>query len=157
VSNRVSDSVIEPRNWNILREMVIAARGRDIAQFRASARRLEQEVPVDEKANRYVTYLLWRQVKDTLGRQPEENDFEIVAHRAHGRVSQLLKVTPGDLEGVVRVVFGRSFEGFTIPAGDFILIGSAILGSLMENPEADLLGMYPKLAEWFKNKYSADS
>ncbi|WP_326837376.1 hypothetical protein VSH64_21190 [Amycolatopsis rhabdoformis] len=133
--------------------MAIAARGCDIAKFRASASRLEHEVPVDEKATRYVTYLLWRQVKDTLGRQPADSDFEIVAHRAHERVSQLLKVTPGDLEGVVRVVFGRSFEGFTVSAGDFILMGSAILGSLMENPVSDLGKIYPKLEEWYRNEY----
>ncbi|WP_236793344.1 hypothetical protein [Amycolatopsis sp. GM8] len=152
-SNRESGPVIEPQNWGILCEMILAARERDIARFHASALRLEHEVPVDDKATRYVTYLLWRQVEDALGRQPVEHDFEDVAVRAHDNASHILKASVADLEAVIRTVFGRSVEDYRIRAGDFILIGSAIVGSLMVNPKTDLSEIYSELTDWYKEEY----
>lgn len=141
---------LDTLNWELLRQSVTAAHQGDADAHVAALHRLEEEAPIDAKVGAYLWFLLRYRVADLLGRRPEERDLRELAMRFYPKFSKLIRGDQRQLEDTLLTVFEFAPEDRKVKGGRAVVMGSAALGVLLDNPEADLIAMRPHLAKWWQ-------
>jgi hypothetical protein len=141
---------LDVANWDLLHESVTAAHRGDPEAHVAALRRLEREVPVDAKAGIYLWYLLRYRIAALLGRRPTPHDLRELGGRIYPEFSKIIRCDQGQLEDMLLTAFEFASEDRKVKGGRAIVMGSAALGVLLEDPEAELAAMRPHLAEWWR-------
>jgi hypothetical protein len=138
--------------WRRLREIVSAAnRGNAKTHVLAFA-----TWPVDlplagqQRAGAYLLYLLYRQVKLTVGRPPTPEDLHELTVSAYPRFREILLAEEAQLEETFRRVFEFPPLRAPLKPGDFAVFSSVALGVLQANPQEELEVMRPGLASWLR-------
>jgi hypothetical protein len=137
--------------WRRLSQIVIAANRGDADAHALAIMRWPAEVPlaVQQRVGVYLLYLLYRQVKVILGRQPTAEDLHELTGDIYPKFSEILsKADEILLEETLRRVFELPPLRAPLKPGDFGVFSSVALGVLMTNPEVDLETMLPGLASW---------
>jgi hypothetical protein len=141
---------LDPVNWEILCAVVTAAHDGNVAAAQAATRRFDTDVPIDGQAGTYLRYLLRHRIVDILGGRPSEEDLQVIAARAYLRFNLVIRGSERLLENVLRTVFRMPVEGEKVTGGAFIVVGTAALGVLLDDPVADMEAMRPHLADWWR-------
>ena len=145
-----ADDGLDGPNWDLLLESVAAAHRGDAEAHVAPLRRLGHEVPADAKAGAYLWYLLRYQVAVLLGRKPSAEDLHELAVRFYPGFARLIRGDESRLEDTFLTVFGLAPEDRKVRGGVGVVMGSAALGVLLNDPEAELAEMRPHLAKWWR-------
>jgi hypothetical protein len=145
-----ADDGLDNANWQLLREILIAAHQGDAEGHVAALLRLERDVPADAKAGAYLWYLLRYRVAALLGRRPRPEDLHELAQRYAPKFAKLVRGGQGELEDTLLTVFDFTTLGRKVKGGKAIVVGSAALGVLLDDVEVELAEMRPHLADWWK-------
>jgi CheY-like chemotaxis protein len=89
-------------------------------------------------------------ITDTLRRRPTEKDLHEIALSAYPRSRQVVTADETLLEDVLRKVFEFPQLKTQIQAGQLAVLGSAVLGVLMDHPAADMEAARPHLIQWWQ-------
>jgi hypothetical protein len=74
----------------------------------------------------------------------------LLASRFYPQFSELIRGDQSQLEDTLLTVFALAAEDRKVKAGNAVVMGSAALGVLLDNPTADLETMRPSLADWWQ-------
>lgn len=152
-ADQASDG-LDTANWELLREVVTAAHQGDAEGHVAALLRLERDVPADAKAGAYLWYLLRYRVAAQLGRRPRPEDLHELAQRYAPKLAKLIRGGQDELEDTLLTVFHFPTYGRKVKGGKAIIVGSAALGVLLDDVEAELAEMRPHLADWWDRNAS---
>lgn len=144
-----ADDGLDTANWELLREIVTAAYQGDAESHVAALLRLEREVPTDAKAGAYLWFLLRYRVSALLGRRPRPEDLHELAQRYAPKFAKLIRGGQAELEDTLFTVFDFTTRGSKVKGGKAVIVGSAALGVLLNDVEAELAEMRPSLADWW--------
>jgi hypothetical protein len=140
--------------WRRLREVVSAANRGDADAHALAILKWPSDVPLvtQQRIGAYLLYLLWRQVKVTLGRMPTPEDLHELTDRVYPKFREILsRADKILLEETFRRVFEfRPLLEAPLRPGDFGVFSSVALGVLLTNPAAELEAMRPGLAAWLR-------
>ena len=138
--------------WKMMCAILVAANQGDSAAFIDASERLTQSLALEGQrlAGTYLLYLLQYRVIEILGHRPTREDLQRLADRATPKYARLLKVEASQLEDTLRTTFKFASPETELKGGRFAVSSSAALGVLLDNPLADLQGMRPHLAEWWR-------
>jgi hypothetical protein len=136
--------------WEVVRESTEAAHRGDANGHVAPLLRFERETPHDTKVGIYLWYLLRYRVAALLGRRPNREDLQALASQYYSQFSKLIRGDQSQLEDTLLTVFALAPEDRKVKGGNAVVMGSAALGVLLDNPAADLEGMRPHLAAWWQ-------
>jgi hypothetical protein len=135
------------RAWALTTDLVVAAHSLNpYAHVRAFKRLLKKG---DMRGGLYVYYLTSAHVEARCGHRPSPEDIQGVALSVFPGISRLLRVDVPKVEDLLRGYWKLETVGGEVIGSDAILIGSAVLGVMLERPEAQLEEMRPALSEWF--------
>jgi hypothetical protein len=149
-----ADDGLDGLSWDVLCQSVAAAHRGDAQAHAAPLLRYEREVPRDTRAGVYLWYLLRYRVAELLGRRPSPEDLHALAERSYPAFARLIRGDRSQLEDTLFTVFGLACEGRKVGGGMGVVMGSAALGVLLDDPETELAAMRPHLAQW--RRASAD-
>ncbi len=144
------DDGLDVANWNLLRESIAAAYRGDAGAHVAALRRLERDVPVDAQAGAYLWYLLRYRLAVLLGRRPSPEDLHELAERFYPQFAKLIRGGQAQLENTLLTVFDLAAADKRVKGGMAIVLGTAALGVISDDPETDLATMRPHLADWWR-------
>jgi hypothetical protein len=135
--------------WVRLRAVVAAASRGDSDAHALELLRWRNEVSLasQQHAGVYLLYLLYRAVKDMIGKSPTSVDLHEIAVSAYPRFREILRAEEAQLEDTFRRAFDLPLRGPLKP-GEFVVFSSAALGVLLMSPDEDLERMRPGLASW---------
>lgn len=138
--------------WKMMCAILVAANQGDSAAFIDASERLTQSLALEGQrlAGAYLLYLLQYRVIEILGHRPTREDLHRLADRATPKYARLLQVEASLLEDTLRTTFKFASPETELKGGRFAVSSSAALGVLLDNPLADLQGMRPHLAEWWR-------
>jgi len=136
--------------WKVLCESTQAAHRGDARAHVAPLLRYEQETPDDTGVGFYLWYLLRYRVLQILGRRPSREDLQMLAERFYPQFSALIRGNQRQLEDTLLTVFAFADDDRKVSGGNAIVIGSAALGVLLDDPKSRLTEMRPHLAEWWQ-------
>jgi hypothetical protein len=142
---------LDATNWELLQQSVTAAHQGNAEAHIAALRRLEREVPVDATVGVYLWYLLRYQVAELLGRRPAEKDLHDLAEHFYSEFAKLIRGDRSQLENMLLTVFEFAPENKQVKGGRAVVLGSAALGVLLDDPETELAAMRPHLEEWWRH------
>jgi hypothetical protein len=146
-ANRADDG-LDGLSWDVLCQSLAAAHRGDPDAHVAPLLRYEREVPHDTQAGIYLWYLLRYRVAELLGRRPSSEDLHALAERFYPAFAKLIRGDVRQLEDTLLTVFGLAPADRKVSGGMGVVMGSAALGVLLDDPEPDLAAMRPHLAEW---------
>ena len=135
-------------SWEVLCQSLAAAHRGDAQAHVAPLLGYEREVPHDVRAGLYLWYLLRYRVIEVLGRKPTPEDLHSLAERSYPTFAKLIRGDESQLEDTLLTVFGFAPEERKVSGGRAVVLGSAALGILLEDPETELAAMRPHLARW---------
>jgi hypothetical protein len=135
-------------SWDVLYQSVAAAHRGDDEAHVAPLLRYEREVPHDGRAGLYLWYLLRYRVAELLGRRPGQEDLHALAGCIYPAFAKLIRGDRSQLEDTLLTVFGLAAEDRKVSGGRGVVMGSAALGVLLDDPESELAAMRPHLAQW---------
>jgi hypothetical protein len=157
MSEAIADGLDEP-TWGILCESTEAAHRGDARAHVAPLLRLEQVPPHDIVVGFYLWYLLRYRVAEMLGGRPSPQDLHALAGRYCPHFSKLIHGDQRQLEDTLMSVFAFADEDKRVRGADAVVMGSAALGVLLDDPAHELTAMRPYLAEWWlRNKADLES
>jgi len=136
--------------WSRLVEIVSAAnRGDADAHFSAISKWPEELSLVGhQRAAVYLLYLLYRQVKTTIGRAPTQADLHELTSTVYPRFREILTADELLLEETFRAVFEFPPLRVTLKPGERVALSSVALGVLMVDPAREMEAMRPGMAGW---------
>lgn len=85
-----------------------------------------------------------------LRRRPSAEDLHELAVRFYPEFTRLIRGDESRLENTLLTVFGLAPEDRQIRGGMGVVMGSAALGVLLDDPETELAEMRPHLAKWWR-------
>jgi hypothetical protein len=141
---------LDERTWETLCESTEAAHRGDADGHVAPLLRFERETPDDSTVGFYLWYLLRYRVAEVLGRRPSAEDLHSLAQRYNPQFSRLIHGDQRQLEDTLLSVFALADEDRKVKGGDAVVMGSAALGVLVDDPLAELAVMRPHLARWWQ-------
>jgi hypothetical protein len=142
--------------WARLHTVVTSANRGDTDSHALELLRWRDEVPLasQQYAGIYLLYLLYRAVKDTLGRSPNQSDLHELTTSAYPRFREIMRAEEGQLEDTFRRAFDLPPLRPPLTAGEFVVFSSVALGVLLVNPDNDLEVMRPGLASWLQRNHA---
>jgi hypothetical protein len=149
----MADSVVDEEVWRRLVEIIRAAHELDRKEFVARARSFAEEVelPGHQRAGLYLWYLLRNALGAKVGgRVPTDAELTRISHDYIARLSTLVDAGRPIMEDTFRKVFERAPLKKEILPGELLLLASAALGVLYENPDDELSRMKPHLNNWWQ-------
>jgi hypothetical protein len=135
--------------WRILSTFVGAAARGDVTAARDAIPHMERGLPNDGQAGAYVWYLLRYRVVEILARRPSAEDLHDLAVTAWPRFAELVNADEHVLEDIFRSVFKFETAG-EVTGAKLIVLGSAALGVLLDDPDAGLEVIRPHLVDWWR-------
>ena len=144
----LADDGLDGLSWDVLCQSVVAAHRGDAEAHVAPLLRYEREVPRDGRAGLYLWYLLRYRVAELVGRRPGPEDLHALAERFYPPFAKLIRADRSQLEDTLLTVFGLTAEDRKVSGGTGVVMGSAALGVLLDDPETELAAMRPHLAGW---------
>lgn len=135
------------RAWALTTDLVVSAHSLNPYAHARTFKRLLKKG--DRRGGLYVYYLTSSHVEARCGRRPSLEDIHGVASSVFPGISRLLRIDVPKVEDLLRGYWNLETVGEAVIGSDAILIGSAVLGVMLERPEAQLKEMRPALAEWF--------
>lgn len=151
---------LDPVSWAAVCESTAAAHRGDAHAHVTPLLRLEREMPNDPRAGLYLWYLLRYRVAELLGRKPNAEDLHALAERFYPAFAKLIHGDRDQLENTVLTVFALVNAERKVSGGDAVVMGSAALGVLLDDPESELTAMRPHLAAWWQRnaaKFGVDA
>ena len=148
-----ADSVLDEEVWDRLAGIVRVAHGLDRVGFAALGRSFGTEVELrgHQRAGLYLWYLLRNALGAKVGgRVPVDAELARISDDYAGRFSAVVDVGRPLLEDTFHKVFERAPLTKTIGPGELFVLGSAALGVLYEDPDAELSRMKPHLNSWWQ-------
>ena len=144
---------IDEEVWSELVAVIGAAHALDREGFGAVMSSAGARLPLREqqKMGLYLWYLL-RQVLGRMagGRVPTDAELELISQRYGAKFRRLVKGDSILLGDTFRKVFERKPVLRDIGAGGLLVLGSAALGVLCDNPDEELAALKPKLDSWWR-------
>jgi hypothetical protein len=141
---------LDSLNWALLAGSVMSAHRGDAGAHVAALRRLERDVPAGARVGAYLWYLLRYRVVAMLGRRPGPEDVRELARRFWPEFAKLIRGDHSQLEDTLLTVFRFAAEDRKVKGGRAIVMVSAALGVLLDDPETELAAMRPHLAQWWR-------
>jgi hypothetical protein len=147
-----ADEEFDQELWQRLGKVIGAANRGDTRAHTAEFLLWAKEVPLarQQRAGLYLWYLLQYRITDTLRRRPTQQDLHEIALSAYPRFRQVVTADETLLEDVLRKVFEFPQLKTHIQAGQLAVLGSAVLGVLMDHPAADMEAARPHLIQWWQ-------
>jgi len=136
--------------WSVLRGFIAVAGRGDAAGVRSAIPRLERDLPNDGQAATYIWYLLRYRVIEILQRKPTPEDLHELAITTWPRFGEVVQGDERLVEDILRSVFKHPPIQEEITGAKLIVLGSAALGVLLDDPLAYLDAIRPHLAEWWR-------
>jgi hypothetical protein len=139
--------------WERLARIIRAAHERDREVFAALGRSFaaEMELRGHQRTELYLWYLLRYALGGKVGgRMPTDAELARISHDYAARFSAVVDADRPLLEDTFRKVFDRPPLTKQIGPGEVFVLGSAALGALYEDPDAELSRMKPHLASWWQ-------
>lgn len=146
---------LDALSWDTLCQSAVAAHRGDAEAHVAPLLRLEREAPLDTKAGLYLWYLLRYRVAELMGRKPSAEDLHALAERFYPKFAKLIRGDQRQLEDTLLSVFALAAEGRKVTGGNAVVMGTAALGVLLDDPEVELVVMRPHLANWWAQNAAA--
>ena len=136
--------------WATLSHFIATVGRGDAAAARSAIPRLERDLPSDGQAASYVWYALRYRAIEILERRPTPEDLHDLAISTWPRFGQIVQGDERLVEDILRSVFKHAPLQNEITGAKLIVLGSAELGILLNDPSADLDRIRPHLAEWWR-------
>jgi len=144
--------------WQTICEAVSAVSRGDPAAAQAATDRFAIRVPFDSQPTLYLWWLLRYRVANVLGRRPTADDLHEISQTARSEVLRIVR-DPRYVENTLLTVWKLASAEQEMESGR-LLVGSVVaLGVLLGDPDEDLEGARPHLAEWWRRnleKVTAD-
>lgn len=143
---------LDGRNWKIVVESATAAHRGDPDDHGAPLMRVAVK---DATPGLYLQYLLRYRVAAILGRRPTADDLHDLTDRFYPDFAKIIRGDRTQLEDTLLTVFDLVPEEDAVDGPMGVILGSAALGVLLEDPDADLAAMRPPLAKWWATRDDA--
>jgi hypothetical protein len=148
-SNPGGDGLDEAQ-WEILLDGVIASHDGDAVAAHAATRRYAARVPFDNQLGAYLWYLLRYRVAVMVDGRPTAKELREISGRARLKFAAVIRGDQNLLENVLRTVFRMASPQEKVVEGQFVVLGLAALGVLLDDPAADMQSMRPQLADYWR-------
>jgi hypothetical protein len=146
---------LDALSWDALCRSAVAAYRGDAEAHVAPLLRREWEAPHDTRVGLYLWYLLRYRVAELVGRKPSPEDLHALAERFYPKFDKLIRGDQRQLEDTMLSVFALAAEGRKVTGGNAVVMGTAALGVLLDDPEVELVAMRPHLANWWAQNAAA--
>jgi hypothetical protein len=145
-----TDDGLDGALWARLHTVVTSANRGDADSHALELLRWRDEVPLvsQQYAGVYLLYLLYRAVKETIARPPNQSDLRELAASTYPRFREIMRADEVQLEDTFRRAFDLPPLRPPLTAAEFVLFSSVALGVLLLNPDKDLEVMRPGLVSW---------
>jgi hypothetical protein len=84
-----------------------------------------------------------------LGRKPTPEDLHAMAVQFHSSFAVLIRGDQNQLENMLLSVFLMASDNQQVKGGMGVVVGTAALGVLLDDPESELAVMPPPLMQWW--------
>jgi len=153
---RTAPDGLDELRWRTLCKMIIAASmGDPTAAHRACSQLAERRPaePRDGHAAVYLWFLIRYRVLELLGRTPTEDDLHDLAVRFNPRFARVARQDrdPDLLQRTLRTYYELTTLDDEVAGGLVVVAGTAALGAMLDNPQAQLEAMRPHLAKWLRD------
>lgn len=139
--------------WDALRTVIMAASKGDADTHANVFRRWPGDAAAEgRRASLYLWYLLRYRIADVTGRKPSPGDLRDLAVRAYPRFALLIRRDVDQLEATFRTVYESAESPDHLKGGMFLIIGTAALGSLLDDADNELGVMRTHLVDWWRRK-----
>jgi hypothetical protein len=147
----LSGDPLDRAAWEALRGAILAA-GMGNANSHAEVFRHWPGSAAAEgrRASAYLWYLLRYRIAEVLGRRPTTGDLHDLVTRAYPRFGALIRGDEGRLEVTFRTVLEGTAAEDHLKGSMFLILGTAALGSLMDDADRELDAMRPHLLAWWR-------
>ena len=138
--------------WVAFSDAVRAAQRSDTSAHVEALRRLTPRLDLAQRAGMFVWYALRYRTVAILGDSPLEEDIASITADAYRHVSALAHVDESRVRDTLLTAFGLIEPGRRVVRGDFVVIGTALLGALVDDVDAELKQMHEDMAEWYARR-----
>jgi hypothetical protein len=139
--------------WGALRTAILAANKGDAQAHAAVFRRWPGDAAAEgRRASLYLWYLLRYRIAEVVGGRPSPEDLRDLAVRAYPRFALLIRRDVEQLEATFRTVCESAESQDHLKGGLFLILGTAALGSLLNDADNELSIMRTNMADWWHRK-----
>lgn len=139
--------------WGALRTAILAASKGDADAHAAVFRLWPGDAAAEgRRASLYLWYLLRYRIAEVVGRRPSPEDLRDLAVRAYPRFALLIRRDVEQLEATFRTVCESAESQDHLKGGMFLILGTAALGSLLDDADSELGVMRTNMADWWHRK-----
>lgn len=139
--------------WDALHTAILAASKGDADAHAEVFRRWPGDSAAEgRRASLYLWYLLRYRIADVIGRRPSPEDLRALAVSTYPRFALLIRRDVGQLEATFRTVFESAESSDHLKGGMFLILGTAALGSLLDDAASELGVMRTNLSDWWRRK-----
>jgi hypothetical protein len=137
--------------WRLFCDVVLAASHEQPEGFLTACRRYSQDLPLAEQraGTLSLPYLLRGAILIRLGRAPTSEELAALSASAYPKVAVCLDIDPSSVKRTLFAAHNLASEDPDLTPGDFFVFGSAVLGALLPDPEANLDRLRTSLARWW--------
>jgi hypothetical protein len=140
-------------NWLILVEMITAGHEANARRFKVAAQRLEDDVPVDSTGGHFIYYLLKQAITNRLAGPVSPDELRGLARDIKPQVTRIAKVGEDDIAKVMMTALDLA-EKKDLPTEEILIVlGSVILGCLLDTLPEDLTAHYSGLMDWHNKTF----
>jgi hypothetical protein len=151
-TGRAADA-LDTAAWAALRAAILASsKGDADAQGEVFRRWPGDAAAEGRRASLYLWYLLRYRIAEILGRKPSSGDLRDLAVRAYPRFALMIRRDVNQLEDTFRTVYESATSPDHLKGSMFLIIGTAALGSLLDDADSELDVMREHLADWWHRK-----
>ena len=138
--------------WRLFSDVVLAASQQQPEAFLAACRRYSRDVPRPEQraGSLSLPYLLRGATLIRLDRAPTAKDLDALSAAVYPKVAVCLRADLNSVKRILCAAHDLATDDPELPPGDFFVFGSAVLGGLLPDPEADLTRLRASLARWWE-------
>lgn len=146
-----SNDPLGDQAWRALSTAIIAASQLNANDHANLFRRWPGEASDEgRRACLYLWYLLRYRVAEILGRLPTPEDLRNLAVQLHPQFARLIRGDESRLEATLRTLFETTTAEDHVRGGMFLILGTALLGVLLDDAEPQLAAMRPHLDDWWQ-------
>jgi hypothetical protein len=143
--------------WDLLTAIMTASHHGDVGTVVTLFQDYEAAMSDGQRfaASAYTTYILRFLVIEPLQRRPTAQDLLELAERTYPRYSKIIREPIGALEDTLRAVFSMPRTENSLNGGRLFVSAVAAAGVLLNDPQADLELMRPRIAKWRRRDMDA--
>ncbi len=102
-------------------------------------------------ASLYARFLLKGAILLALDRRPTDQDLRSIAAAVQPRLAANFRIDVETALGALETAHDIEGDGRKVRGSDFLVLAAAILGAMLQDPEAELVPLREALAAWAKN------